>query len=48
MEMNNLESTIMGVINSYKSLEKELRRQTEIVYNVVSIAGWFGQDNCEY
>lgn len=37
MELKNLEMTIASTINQFKNCEKELIRQTEVVYNVVSI-----------
>lgn len=36
MEIKNLESTIVGNTSEIKGLQKELNRQTEIIYNVVS------------
>lgn len=36
MEIKNLESSIVGNASELKGLQKELGRQTEIIYNVVS------------
>lgn len=36
MQIKNMESTICNTVSEFRSIEKELVRQIEMVYNIVS------------